>query len=343
MRKTEPVLFMTPAIPPIVCCKTPVSEMCSTPTKTLALGGKQDEDGSRADSLRARQGRSEDSRCAGCEVWGNIRTGKDRKEDRACPHRPEKIPSGKGAHRRASDPAASPRPRGKGTLTGLAQPPGRKSALGAPALVRRLRMLASSAFGLQLPACTAKAGRRPSPASTDSAANRHERTPSGSQSPRGGGGPSCGAVRASFLLSQWKCPRRAAPPPSLAPRFWVPGPQRGESAAGGRGLRGRRRSCRLRRQPRPARSHEAEPRAGEPAAPPRQGQPGRPQRPERVGLPGVGSKPPPCSACLAARGGSDPSPPARAAPRLRATCSRSVQPGCRGAGAGHLCDNLNFS
>lgn len=106
---------MTPAIPPIVCCKTPVSEMCFTLTKTLALGGKQDEDGSRADSLRARQGRSEDSRCARCEVWGNIRTGKARKEDRACPHRPEKIPSGKGAHRRASDPAARPRPRGKGT------------------------------------------------------------------------------------------------------------------------------------------------------------------------------------------------------------------------------------
>lgn len=225
--------------------------MCFTPTKTLALGGKQDEDGSRADSLRARQGRSEDSRYARCEVWGNIRTGKARKEDPACPHRPEKIPSGKGAHRRASDPTARPRPRGKGTLTGLAQPPGRKCALGAPALVRRLRMLASSAFGLQLPACTAKAGRRPSPAPTDSAANRHERTPSGSQSPRGGGGPSCGAVRASFLLSQWKCPRRAAPPPSLAPRFWVPGPQRGESAAGGRGLRGRRRSCRLRRSPGP--------------------------------------------------------------------------------------------
>ena len=110
MRKTEPVLFMTPAIPPIVCCKTPVSEMCFTPTKTLALGGKQDEDGSRADSLRARQGRSEDSRCAGCEVWGNIRTGKARKEDRACPHRPEKIPSGKGLTGERRTP---PRARGR--------------------------------------------------------------------------------------------------------------------------------------------------------------------------------------------------------------------------------------
>lgn len=161
-----------------------------------------------------------------------------------------------------------------------------------PALVHPLRVLGSSAIELQLPACTAKAGRLPSPASTDSAANRRERPPSGSQSPRRGAGPPAPYFLASFPLCQWECPQRAAsaPPPALAPGFRVPGPQRGESAAGGRGVLGRRRRCRLRRQPAGlARSGEVEPRAGEPQLRPAGGPPGRPPRPERAGLPGVGS------------------------------------------------------
>lgn len=84
------------------------------------------------------------------------------------------------------------------------QPPVRESPPGyplpptlhhsPPALVHPPRMLSSSAIGLQLPPCTAKAGRRPSPASTDSAANRRERPPPRSQSPRRGGGPSCAVL-----------------------------------------------------------------------------------------------------------------------------------------------------
>ena len=137
--------------------------------------------------------------------------------------------------------------------------------------------------------------------------------PLGANPPGEGAGPPVPYFTASFPLSQWECPRRAAsaPPPAQDPGFRVPGPQRGESVAGGRGPLACRRRFRPRRQlaglPR---SLEVKPRVGELQLRPAGGLLGRPLRPERAGLPGVGSERPPRFACPAATGaGGLPRPP----------------------------------
>ena len=149
-------------------------------------------------------------------------------------------------------------------------------------------MLASLASGLQLPECTATAGCR-------SRQHRQTQRPIDERERPRGANPS--AEEASSPVAQirgslWECPRRAAsaPPPALAPGFWVPGPQGGESAAGGRVERGCRWCCRRRRHRRLAPGHVVEPRARVlqlRQAPGQLGRgvgAGRPRRPERLGL-----------------------------------------------------------
>lgn len=192
-----------------------------------------------------------------------------------------------------------------------------------------------------------KAGRRPPPASANSAADRRERLPSASQSPGRGGGPSSAVFPCVILPSASGSVRDERP--RLRPQPWllVSGSQvprevsprqvgagckvAGDAVASGATLPGSHTAAKLTRAPE-SRSFA--------------------QLGGRRGALGGRSR----RACRASRASGRRAPPAllragvfralRAvppAPQLPATCSRSAPPGCRGGGAGHLCDNSNFS